>query len=182
MRKAVTTYYLEMTDPRELRGGSKGTADLEVLQAQVPCPELNRFFYASIGGNWYWIDKLPWTYEQWRAYVSRPELETWIGYHRGTPAGYFELEALPQTGVEIAYFGLLPQFVGRGLGAALLTATIERAWALKPQRVWVHTCTLDHPSALANYKARGFRVYQEETEEKELPERTPGPWPSADKK
>ena len=182
MRTAVTTYYLEMTSPGELRGDNKKTADLEVRQAKVPCPELNRFFYSAIGGDWYWIDKLPWTYEQWRVYVSRPELQTWIGYHQGTPAGYFELESLPETGVEIAYFGLLPQFVGRGLGGALLTATIERAWQLKPRRVWVHTCTLDHPSALANYQARGFRLYKQETEEKELPEKTPGPWPGADKK
>ena len=84
--------------------------------------------------------------------------------------------------MEIAYFGLLPQFVGRGLGGALLTATIERAWQLKPRRVWVHTCTLDHPSALANYQARGFRIYKHETEDNDLPERAPGPWPGADKK
>jgi ribosomal protein S18 acetylase RimI-like enzyme len=179
MRKTVTTYYLEMTSPADLRPGRNQGVELDVRQAKVPCPELNRFFYSAIGGDWYWIDKLPWTYEQWRAYVSRPELETWVGYHAGTPAGYFELEALPATGVEIAYFGLLPQFFGKGLGGALLTTTIEKAWQRKPARVWVHTCNLDHPSAMANYQARGFRLYKQESEEKELPDRPPGPWPGS---
>jgi len=62
--------------------------------------------------------------------------------------------------VEIAYFGLVPQFIGRGLGGPLLTRTLEEAWKLGPNRVWVHTCTLDHVAALANYKARGMVVYE----------------------
>jgi GNAT superfamily N-acetyltransferase len=68
-----------------------------------------------------------------------------------------------QSGVEIAYFGLLPAFIGRGLGGALLTNAIEEAWQMSPERVWVHTCTLDHPSALANYQARGMEVYKVES-------------------
>src|SRR5262249_16863469 len=143
----VTTYYLEMTDQGEFRPSAKAAAQLDVKQVRVPCPELNRYFYTAVGGDWYWVDKLGWNYERWRAYVARPELETWIGYESGTPAGYFELEALQATGVEIAYFGLLPQFAGRGLGGTLLTRAIERAWQLQHRRIWVHTCTLDHPGA-----------------------------------
>ena len=63
--------------------------------------------------------------------------------------------------VELAYFGLLPSFIGRGVGGALLTEAIRRAWALGPQRVWLHTCTLDHPAALPNYQKRGFRIYDQ---------------------
>ena len=95
---------------------------------------------------------------------SGPELQTWIGYVRETPAGYFELDEQRENGnkqVELAYFGLLPSFVGRGVGGALLTEAIRRAWALGPQRVWVHTCTLDHPAALPNYQKRGFRIYDQ---------------------
>jgi GNAT superfamily N-acetyltransferase len=84
--------------------------------------------------------------------------------------------------LEIAYFGLLPQFIGRGIGGTLLTSAIERAWEMGAARVWVHTCSLDGPSALGNYQARGFRYYKEEETEVDLPEQTPGPWPGADKK
>ena len=81
--------------------------------------------------------------------------------------------------MEIVYFGLLPQFVGAGLGSHLLTCTVERAWGMGARRVWVHTCTLDHPQALANYYARGFRLFKEEVHDEVLPARPIGPWPWA---
>jgi GNAT superfamily N-acetyltransferase len=179
MPTEIVTYYLEMTSPDELRPARAGGVPLEVRQAKLPCPELNRFLYTAVGGDWYWLDRLPWTHDTWIAYLDRPELETWVGYVEGTPAGYFELEARPGTGVEIAYFGLLPRFVGMGLGGRLLTAAVERAWRRTTARVWLHTCTLDHPQALANYQARGFRLYAEKRHSEELPERSPGPWPGA---
>ena len=181
MRTAVTTYHLEMTDPTALRAARPPRADLEVEQAKVPCPELNRFFYTAVGGDWYWIDRLKWSYERWLSYVDRPELQTWIGYSGGTPSGYFELEAQLGSNVEIVYFGILPQFVGQGLGGALLTAAVERAWRMGPTRVWVHTCTLDHPSALGNYLARGFRIFKQETASEDLPDQSSGPWPGSGK-
>jgi GNAT superfamily N-acetyltransferase len=152
---------------------------VHIRQARLPCPELNRFLYTAVGGDWYWTDRLPWTYAQWRAWVEQPTLETWVAYVSGTPAGYFELEAQAEGQVELAYFGLLPQFIGTGLGGSLLTVAIERAWNMGAVRVWVHTCTLDHPGALANYCARGFRVFREETHAQELPEHSPGAWPGA---
>jgi GNAT superfamily N-acetyltransferase len=181
MRTAVTTYHLEMTDLAALRPARTTGIDLEIKQARVPCPELNRFFYTAVGGDWFWIDRLSWNYERWQAYLGRPELETWIGYHAGTPAGYFELEAQLGSNVEIVYFGILPQFVGKGLGGAMLTAAVQRAWQMGPTRVWVHTCTLDHPSALGNYLARGFRIFKQELADEDLPEQSPGPWPGAGK-
>jgi GNAT superfamily N-acetyltransferase len=177
MRRTVTTYHLEMTDPTDLRPSAKRRTDLQIHQAEIPCPELNRFFYTAAGGDWFWLDRLKWSYEHWRRYVDRPELRTWYGAVSGTPAGYFELEAQPGSNVEIAYFGLLPQFVGQGLGGTLLTAAIERAWQMNAKRVWLHTCTEDHPSALANYQRRGFRVFKEVVEDEDLPEHSPGPWP-----
>jgi ribosomal protein S18 acetylase RimI-like enzyme len=132
----------------------------QLIRAEIPCPELNRFLYTTIGERWHWTDRLPWTRAQWQAYLNRPELETWIAYVRGTPAGYFELEMQPGHNVEIVYFGLLAQFQGQGLGAALLTKAIERAWDMGAHRVWVHTCTEDHPAALNNYLARGFKEFK----------------------
>jgi len=100
--------------------------------------------------------------------VNRPELETWVAYVLGRIAGYFELERQAGSAVEIAYFGLLPAFVGRGIGGHLLTGAIKRAWAMGASRVWVHTCTLDHPNALPNYRARGLKEFHRSIEYKEL--------------
>ncbi len=171
----VTTFYLEMTLPTELRPRRIDRPGVVVGKVPAPMPELNRFFYTAIGGDWFWIDRLPWSYQQWMDYLNRPELQTWVLSVDGVPAGYFELEKQPGDNVEIAYFGLLRQFVGQGLGGFALTATIERAWAMSASRVWVHTCTLDHPSALVNYQARGFRMYKQETKPEDLPP-APGPW------
>jgi GNAT superfamily N-acetyltransferase len=92
-----------------------------------------------------------------------------VAYVKGTPAGYFELEKQSDGDVELAYFGLLPRFIGRGIGGILLTKAVKLAWeTCGTTRVWVHTCTLDGPTALANYQARGFRTYNEETNEVEL--------------
>lgn len=179
MKREVTTWYLEMTRAEDLRPSRASIQDLRIEPARIPCPELNRFFYTAVGGDWLWIDRLGWTYGQWLAYLDRPELETWIASVSGTPAGYFELEKQPGGDVELVYFGLLPQFIGRGIGGVLLTAAIERAWQMGASRVWVHTCSLDGPAALPAYQARGFRIYKEETAEKDFPEETPGAWPGA---
>jgi len=179
MRTKIVTYYLEMTDSTAFRPSTFEHTEVELKQAKIPCPELNRFLYTAVGGDWYWVDRLNWTYEQWLTYLNRPELETWVAYVYGTPAGYFELEVQPESNVEIAYFGLLPQFTGRGLGGYLLTAAIKRAWQIGASRVWVHTCSLDHPHALKNYQARGFQVFKEEVSYNNLPDKTPGPWSGA---
>ena len=80
--------------------------------------------------------------------------------YQGTPAGYFELNTEGRD-VELAYLGLLPIFVGKGLGGGLLSAAIENAWGAETKRVWVHTSSLDHPYALKNYQDRGFKIYSE---------------------
>jgi ribosomal protein S18 acetylase RimI-like enzyme len=204
----VTTWYLEMLDPSWLRPAARrataeGAEGLQVVQAEVPSPELSRFLYTAVGGDWWWTNRLGWTYDRWLTHLDRPALQTWVGYVSGTPAGYFELELKAREAegaggevaesrgsdgggadVEIVQFGLLPQFVGRGLGGALLAAAAERAWAMgggteRVRRVWLHTCTLDGPHALANYRARGFRVCRSETRPRTFPQTTPGPWPGA---
>ncbi|HJO82281.1 MAG: GNAT family N-acetyltransferase [SAR202 cluster bacterium] len=179
MLATVAIYYLEMIDASQLTPGRSEAADLEFRQAEIPSPELNRYMYTAVGGDWYWIDRLGWGYDEWFGWVSRPEVETWIAYVKGTPAGYFELDGVAGGDVELAYIGLLPDFIGQGYGGRLLTVATERAWAIGASRTWLNTCTLDHPDALKNYLARGFVMYDQGTYEQELPNRKPGPWPGA---
>ncbi|MCB0210887.1 MAG: GNAT family N-acetyltransferase [Anaerolineae bacterium] len=165
----IIIYYLEMTSRQQLRAKEKSNPNFEVREACLPLPEMNRFFYTTVGRDFYWTDRLAWTIEQWAAWVDRPELRTWVGYLSGTPAGYFELETQPGDAVELTYFGLLPQFTGQGLGGYFLTQAIEQAWAMNAARVWVHTCTLDHTSALANYQSRGFTLYDQKVHTHHVP-------------
>ena len=159
MTRPVSTTYLEMTSPDQLRPSARTVPGFEVRQVEIPLSALNRWLYEIVGAEWQWFGKLEWSDEKWQRWVDRPELQTWIGYLHGTPAGYFELEYQSDDNVEIAYFGLLPQFFGRGLGGPFLTRAIQCAWAMGAIRIRVHTCTLDHPSALANYQARGLQIY-----------------------
>lgn len=177
--KQVTIYFLEMNNQAELRGSSRSHPDAVIQRAEIPNPEFNRFLYSAVGGEWHWHERLSWNYTQWMQWLDRPEQETWVAYVRGTPAGYVDLERQPTGSVEIAYFGLLPQFIGQGLGGQLLTFGIQRAWDIGANRVWVHTCSLDHPSALKNYQARGLRLYFQEDKWAMLPDAPPGPWPNA---
>ena len=179
VKRRVVTTHLEMTSRDELRPARSATPPFQLVRAEIPCPEFNRFLYAAVGYQWWWYSRLPWTHDRWMRYLDRAELATWVAYVSGTPAGYFELERQARDDVELAYFGIAPAFVGRGLGGALLTAAIARAWDMGARRVWVHTCTLDHPNALANYQARGFRVFRVEDEIAELPDETLQPWPGA---
>src|ERR1041384_1435494 len=117
-----------MIDPAQLRPARRALLEVQLQRAEIPCPALNRFLYTAVGGDWYWLDRLGWSYEQWHMYLERTEIETWVADVAGTPAGYYELEMQAGGNVEIVYFGLLPQFIGRGLGGALLTAAVERAW------------------------------------------------------
>ena len=176
MRVHIVTHHLEMTDPAQLRP-ARAIADRYTWQPlATPNPELSHFLYRVVGGDWYWLYRIPWSRERWQAHVDRPQLSTWVGYVGGAPAGYAELELQAEAAVEILYFGLLPQFIGRGLGGALLTEAVRSAWALGARRVWLHTCNLDHPRALAHYQARGFRVFKIEEHDEDVPERSPGYW------
>lgn len=160
----VTTWYLETNSPAELNSKPQ-VAGIHIEEAKTKQWQLNRFLYQLVGAPWSWTDKLSLSEEQWAQYAESDDLRTWVALEGAAPAGYFELEKKAENTVEICYFGLAQRFIGRGLGGHLLSRAIEEAWAWGAQRVIVNTCSLDHPSALANYKARGMGVYR--TEEKQ---------------
>jgi len=179
LQRIVTTTHLEMTGRSQLRPARRSNIPLQIVRAEIPCPEFNRFLYTAVGARWWWYSRLSWDYARWLAYLDRSDLETWVAYDSGSPAGYFELERQSHGDVEIAYFGLLPTFVGRGFGGGLLTAAVNRAWDMGARRVWVHTCDLDHPMALRNYEARGFAIFHVEEKCEDLPDEPPEVWPNA---
>lgn len=162
MTQSYTTFYLEMIAPTELREKPQ-RPDLQIVECEVPQPELNRFLYALVGQAWDWSDLDSWSDAQWHELVEQEGHRTWVAYHRGAIAGYYELYRPDGRNAEIRYFGLAGAFMGLGFGGPLLSHAIRSAWDWPgTERVWVHTCTLDHPAALANYQARGLRLYHQE--------------------
>jgi GNAT superfamily N-acetyltransferase len=160
----VTIYHLEMLTPEALRPAAPPRIDCMFMRAEIPIPELNRFLYVTAGRDWEWTDRLAWRDEEWDHFVRDPGVETWLLLARGTIAGYVELVTQRGQGCELRSLALLPPFYGNGLGGYLVTESIRRGFtrAGEDSRVWLHTCTLDHPVALQNYLARGLRIYREE--------------------
>lgn len=156
----VTVSYLVMYAPEQLRPKPLDDPQLEIRPVSPPRWQFNQSMYCRIGADWHWQEKRAWDESRWRAYAEAPGLHTFVARYAGEPAGYFELREDAHDGTEIVYFGLLGPFIGKGLGGALLTHALEQAWQLGSERVWVHTCTLDHPAALTNYQARGMRIYR----------------------
>jgi len=155
-----------MNSPEQLLE-KPAVAGLTIIEAEVKEYRFNKYLYRLVGESWQWVDKLTASDRQWQAHVERQQLRTWVAYYKGSIVGYFELEIADNMDVEILYFGLAPKFIGKGFGGYLLTMAINNAWQLcHAKRVWVHTCTLDHPRALNNYKACGFQIFKQEIKEK----------------
>lgn len=158
MPDTLITTYLEMTDRAAFRPGFSVDPALRIMEAAVPQVAFYRYLYRTVGAAWSWRDRLAWHDDQLAAWLARPEVSVDVLYLRGTPAGYIELDR-QGTDSEVAYFGLMMPYIGRGYGKHLLSHGIARAWDEGAARVWVHTCNLDGPHAIANYQGRGFHVY-----------------------
>ena len=163
MSPTATRTYLEMRDPSALQPAPWPVPGVRVDRLDDCPPSFWRYLYSEIGRSYRWIDRLVWTDAEIAAYLSDPATQLWLLTVEAVPAGYFELRRAVDGAVEIAYFGLLPEFIGRGMGKALLTAAAVQAWRFDASRVWLHTSSLDHPAALPNYRARGFEIFKVET-------------------
>lgn len=158
----VTVTYLQMLSREAVRSRPCPDPHLEIRETTIKQWQFNRFLYMLVGGDWGWVDKLIWDDAEWKAYAEADSLRTFALYYDGSPAGYFELNSEIDRQVEIAYFGLAPKFIGKGMGGYLLSCALLTAWETNPDRVWVHTCSKDHPAALVNYQARGLQIYKVE--------------------
>ena len=165
----VTTTYLHLPTRAAFRPAFSDDPDLLVLEAREPLPAFYRFLYDTVGRDYVWVDRHAWSEAELAAYLARPSVQVLVLYWRGTPAGYIELEAeSAEPGTEVAYFGLNGAFHGRGFGKHLLSVGVQRAFDDGAERVWLHTCTLDGPYALANYQARGFVPYRTTTHQQQV--------------
>ena len=164
MTEEVERNYLEIHSIRDLNEVVKPNKDCSLNLLEPINFQLNKFFYKNIGKKHKWTDRLVWTEAQWIDYVSNKKIKTYILKYQNDLAGYFELIFhSDEKEVEIAYFGLLEEFQNKKLGSYLLSQAIKKSFNSKVNRVWVHTCSLDHKNALKNYIARGMKIFKSET-------------------
>ena len=156
----VVRTYLEMRSPAQLVGRRLDDPGLAIHQVQRCHPQLWRNLYEGVGRAYHWTDRLAWTDADVRAYLDDPATALFVLTDGGDVAGYYELRSESDSAIEIAYLGLLPGRTGRGLGAHLVTDAVDEAWARGATRVWLHTCTLDHPAAMPNYLKAGFTIWK----------------------
>ena len=157
----VTVYYLEMRSHsrRSLPAPREG---LTVLNVQHPSVSYYRFLYDAVGRDYQWTRKLRCSEEKLASMIQHPQNELYVLHVDGSPAGYAELSRRQADEIELVQFGLMPNFIGQGLGKWLLQWTIDRVWSYEPKRFWLHTCTMDHETALPFYQQAGFTLYDEQ--------------------
>ena len=164
MSKKIQRNYLEINSLADLKD-SKISPEGYLVQLVEPVDfQLNKFFYKNVGKKHNWIDRLTWTEKQWIEYILKKNVKTYVLKKNDDLVGYFELIIHEDKNeVEIAYLGLLEEYQSQKLGSYLLSSAIKNSFLINPQRVWVHTCSLDHKNALNNYIARGMKIFKKET-------------------
>ncbi|HEX9489000.1 MAG TPA: GNAT family N-acetyltransferase [Stellaceae bacterium] len=155
-----TITYLEMTAKPLRLPRPAPAAKLALMRAERCAPPFYRYLYVQVGEPWLWFERRLWTDGQLRTHLARDDIEVSVFYVGGVPAGYFELQRAAAGDTELCYFGLLPDFIGQGLGFHFLQSAVDNAWLGATRRLWVHTSTYDHPRALGLYQRAGFRVYE----------------------
>ena len=163
MIKEVKRNYLEINSLQDLKEGNKPSEDYSLSLIDPINFQLNKFFYKNIGKKHRWVDRLIWSEQQWIDYVSNSKVKTYVLKKKDDLVGFFELIFhLENKEVEIAYFGILEEYQNKKLGSFLLSEAIKKSFNENINRVWLHTCSLDHENALKNYLARGMKIYKSE--------------------
>ena len=163
----VTVYYLEMLAHAE-RNVPAPRDDLVVHHARTPSVPYYRFLYDAVGKEYHWLSRRKLSDNELAAILGNPLNEVHVLHVDGSPAGFAELDRRQLDEIELVQFGLMSDFIGQGLGSWFLQWTLDKAWSYEPKRFWLHTCSLDHPAALPNYKKAGFLQYKETQIRREL--------------
>lgn len=160
----ITRTFLEMTRAPGRTPRAPRIDQLSLMRARNPTISFYRYLYNTVGGPCFWYERRQMSDEDLSKIIHDPKVAVYVLYVTGVPAGYVELNYRDEPEVEIAYFGLMPDFIGQGLGSYLLEWSIEKAWSSNPTRLKLHTCTLDHPRAISVYQRAGFKAYDQEVE------------------
>ena len=167
--------YLEMNAAPAQPPQPVSRQGLEIRRARPPTVSFYRYLYAAVGEPWTWTVRRWLSDGELAAVLNDPRVEVNVLWVEGVPAGYAELDRRAPPDIELAYFGLMPEFIGQGLGGYLLDWAIHHAWRARPRRLWLHTCDLDHPRALGFYQSQGFRIYDRRITQADLPPGMPEP-------
>ena len=163
MNEEVKRNYLEIKSLLDLKEGFKPSDDYSLNLIDPINFQLNKFFYKTIGKNHKWIDRLSWSEEKWIDYASNKNVSSYVFKFKDDLVGFFELISHPEKyETEIAYFGILEEYQNKKLGSYLLSEAIKKSFKNNVNRVWVHTCSLDHKNALKNYISRGMKIFKTE--------------------
>ena len=163
MSTRVERNYLDIISLNDLSEIDKPSNNFDVRLVDPPDFQLNNFFYKQIGKEHKWVDRLIWNENQWIKYINNSNVRTYTLQDNNNLAGYFEqIFDQKKLECEIAYFGILQDYVGKKLGGYLLSQAIKKSFAVGANRVWVHTCSLDHKYALKNYLSRGMKIFKSE--------------------
>ena len=163
MIEEVKRNYLEISSLKDLNEGNKPSEDYSLNLIDPINFQLNKFFYKNIGKKHKWVDRLIWNEQNWIDYVSSEKVKTYVLKKKDELVGFFELIFhFEKKEVEIAYFGILEEYQNKKLGSFLLTEAIKKSFDENINRVWLHTCSLDHKNALNNYIARGMKIFKSE--------------------
>jgi ribosomal protein S18 acetylase RimI-like enzyme len=159
----VKRNYLEINSLQDLKEVDKPSDDYSVSLLNPINFQLNKFFYKNIGQKHKWVDRLVWPESQWIDYVSNNKIKTYVFKYKNDLAGFFELIFHPEKNeTEIAYLGILEEYQNKKLGSYILSQAIKKSFVDNINRVWVHTCSLDHKNALNNYICRGMKIFKTE--------------------
>ena len=159
----VDRNYLEINSINELKASKVPSDNCNVALVDPPDYQLNKFLYKQVGKDYRWIDRLVWEDSQWVNYVENSKVKTYVLKDKGNLIGYFEIIFdFEKKQSEIAYFGILTEYFGKKYGGYLLSEAINKSFEKSINRVWVHTCSLDHKNALKNYQARGMKIFKSE--------------------
>ena len=163
MTEEVKRNYLEINSIKDLKESNQSFDGFEIVLLDPVNFQLNKFFYKNIGKKHRWVDRLIWSEQQWIDYVSNSKLKTFVLRKKNDLVGFFELIFdLENKEVEIAYFGILEEYQNKKLGSFLLSEAIKKSFNENINRIWLHTCSLDHENALKNYLARGMKIFKSE--------------------
>ncbi|CAN1595019.1 NAT_SF domain containing protein [Candidatus Pelagibacterales bacterium] len=163
MERSIDRFYLHLISRNDLTSSNCKEKNLEVILEKEPTVDFCKFLYKEVGRDFFWRDRLKWSDQDWLNYISNDFFKLYILKKNNELAGYYELLYDPKIpSMEIPYFGIFKEFFGKGIGGYLLTDAILTSFNQKINKVWVHTCTLDHPNALKNYLARGMKVFKTE--------------------